>query len=431
VSGKLRRLLEDTIAQEGGTLNDWTVLDKGNDPFRVDTPAGHRDARWLATHAQAKLGDRTIHLRGFHYALIGERKPSGQPYANDLPTWGWLQNDPAKAARWLTDPATGQPYLPFERIRDARNNEPVVHPFEREPTVPFLLPGTVRLELPDELTPTIGIDGFEGVQPYRLVMVGEKTSLEPVLLPIATEHEADLYLPSGEISDTLIHRIARDADEDGRPLVVLYFTDSDPSGWQMPISLSRKLQALEALLFPGLEWEVRHVGLRPDQIGTGAGKLDLPSTPLKDSEKRADKWKLATGTEQTEIDALATLRPADLDRMARDAIAPFFDYDLAERVDEAREEWLAEAQEMLAKQLGPERLDEMREQAEAKLAELQEQVQAVNDGLKVDATGIKVPKIDVPDPEVDGADDDPLISSEWGFAEGTRALRARKRYEAP
>ena len=33
-----------------------------------------------------------------------------------------------------------------------------------------------------------------------------------------------------------------------RPLIVFYFADCDPSGWQMGISVSRKLQALSVLL---------------------------------------------------------------------------------------------------------------------------------------------------------------------------------------
>jgi hypothetical protein len=35
-----------------------------------------------------------------------------------------------------------------------------------------------------------------------------------------------------------------------RPLIVFYFADCDPSGWQMGISVSRKLQALSELLGP-------------------------------------------------------------------------------------------------------------------------------------------------------------------------------------
>ena len=68
--GALRRLHEDTIAEHGGGLKDWTVLAPQNDPFWVDTPSGHRDGKWLAMHAAHKLGDRVIHLRGFHYAVL-------------------------------------------------------------------------------------------------------------------------------------------------------------------------------------------------------------------------------------------------------------------------------------------------------------------------------------------------------------------------
>src|SRR2546430_2085737 len=35
----------------------------------------------------------------------------------------------------------------------------------------------------------------------------------------------------------------------------------------------------------------------------------LPSTPLKDTEKRAGSWQREMHVEQTEIDALASLRP--------------------------------------------------------------------------------------------------------------------------
>ena len=57
---------------------------------------------------------------------------------------------------------------------------------------------------------------------------------------------------------------------------------------------------------PGMpEFEVHRVALTPDQVR----EYGLPSTPLKDTEKRADKWRAAMGVEQTEIDALASLRP--------------------------------------------------------------------------------------------------------------------------
>src|SRR5262249_38306305 len=142
-------------------------------------------------------------------------------------------------------------------------------------------------------------------QPYHLVLVGEKSSLRPVLGDVADRFKADLYLPTGEISDTHAHTMAKSAVKDGRPMVVLYFTDCDPAGWQMPISLTRKLQGLKAIKFDELDFEFHHVGLTPDQVR----QYNLPSTPLKDTEKRGDKWMANHGVAQTEVDALAALQP--------------------------------------------------------------------------------------------------------------------------
>ena len=77
----LRQALDTAIASANGSklsMKDLTVLAPQNDPFRVDTPAGHRDGEWLAVHArELGLGDRTIHLRGLHYMVIGRPKPDG------------------------------------------------------------------------------------------------------------------------------------------------------------------------------------------------------------------------------------------------------------------------------------------------------------------------------------------------------------------
>ena len=99
-------------------MKDLTVLATQHDPFRVDTPAGHRDGAWLAG-VVAELGiTRRIHLRGLHYAITMHTspivKPNGERYINDDANWYWLQNGPAKDARWLG-------YLPFTQITDERN----------------------------------------------------------------------------------------------------------------------------------------------------------------------------------------------------------------------------------------------------------------------------------------------------------------------
>ena len=38
--------------RNGNSLNDLTVLAAINDPYRLDTPANHRDAEWLVEQTQ-------------------------------------------------------------------------------------------------------------------------------------------------------------------------------------------------------------------------------------------------------------------------------------------------------------------------------------------------------------------------------------------
>ena len=85
-NGRLRQILEAAAREACLPLSDLTVLDKKVDPYRQDTPAGHRDGAWLAEQ-MARLGIAgPIHLRGLHYALVSSTsltKPNGARYLND------------------------------------------------------------------------------------------------------------------------------------------------------------------------------------------------------------------------------------------------------------------------------------------------------------------------------------------------------------
>jgi hypothetical protein len=421
-AGPLRALLEQTAREHDIQLKDLTVLEKHRDPFRLDTPAGHRDGEWLATTAaRLGLGGRKIHLRGLHYMILGQARPDGTPYENTDKAWEWLQKSAGKAARWLG-------YVPFDQITDQRNAEPVVRVFSQFQLTPWVSGGT-DIEVPDadEVMPAAHSGWFEGNQLYHLVMIGEKSSLEPVLAPLAEEFSADLYLPTGEISDTLIHRIAETSAQDGRPLVVLYFADCDPAGHQMIVSVSRKLQAMKVLLPKMPDFAAYRAALTPEQVA----EYGLPSTPLKETEKRADRWREAFGIEQTEIDALAALRPDLLRQIARDAVAPFFDATLTRRVDEARSRWLADAQQVVEDTLGEDELDRLREQAEEKLNEIRRLAGELDEEFTFDADDYDLPDIEIPAAEPDQDEvrlAAPLIDSRWDFADQTQALIDSKRY---
>jgi hypothetical protein len=420
--GVLRSVLEHAREESGFSRGDLTVLSTQVDPYRLDTPAGHRDGEWCAKQLNRAVGaTKRIHWRGLHYAIVARgniRKPDGTIFRNTDDDWTWLATVAGKAARWLG-------YIPFERIIDNRNAEPIVHRKARVEPEGWITVG-LDVDIPDldDIEPRPGATGF--VPAFQFAIFGEKGSLEDVLLPLAKEHEADLYLPTGEISDTLLHRIAKDASKDGRPLVVFTVTDCDPAGYQMPVSIARKLQALHDLLFPDLQFEVVPVALTVDQVR----ELGLPSTPLKETEKRADKWRVAFDVEQTEIDALATLRPDVLREIVRRAFDPYFDRTLAERVSDAKDEWLAAAQAAMSEQVDGDLLSNLRDQAAGRLDELREELDRIDSQLRLAAAGhVTLPEIDVPEPELD--DESPrqaLVSSDQGWVEATRALITHKAY---
>jgi hypothetical protein len=421
----LRQALDTAIAEANGrklTMGDLTVLASINDPFRVDTPAGHRDGEWLAVQFARLAANRIVHLRGMHYILVTDEciKPDGTPYRNDEPDWLWLQGKAAKAARWLG-------YVPFDSIIDQRNAAPTITRYERKTPHPYLSPGRLDVTIPDvdDLEPYAGIVDVQGEQPYKLVLVGEKSSLGEVLDPIARRYGADLYLPTGCMSDTLIHTMAKVGAEDGRPMMVFYFADCDPSGWNMPAEVARKLQALQVGFYPALDFEVRRVALTVDQVR----EYGLPSTPLKDTEKRADKWRAATGVEQTELDALAALQPNLLRRIARDALDPFYDHTLDRRIRQAIDDWHEQAQAVVDANVDPAALADLQTAARARLDEMAQAIDELNEQMQLDPDGFDLPDFELPQAGVDVMlQDEPLISSGWDFTEQCTLLKRDRAY---
>jgi hypothetical protein len=423
--GKLGARIREIKANSGASLQDLTVLSPQRDPYRLDTPAGHRDAKWFATYFIPILGRRaSLHLRGVHYGLVsteGLLKPNGKPYRNTDGDWEWLQDGPAKAARWLG-------YIPFDRIHDEKNAEPVVYIHEQKFHHSCVLPGSPSLNLPDpqDFEPYVSVGNLEGRQPYHLVMFGEKSSLGDILLPLAARYAADCFLPSGELSDTQIYQMAANGAADGRPMVVFILADCDPAGYQMGISIARKLQGLKDLRFHDLDFEVHRVALTVDQVR----ELNLPSTPLKDGERRADRWRETFGVEQTEIDALATLQPDVLRRIVNAAIKPFFDATMVRRAREAEAEWRDEAQRMLDERLEPGEREEREREIEKWLATQQEAF----DEFKAEKAAelpwnFGPPRPEVVEPIIDASlHPEPLASSSWSWEELTAALKRHKSY---
>jgi hypothetical protein len=422
--GVLRQQIAKESRENRFTLEDLSLGDR--DPYRLDTPAKQRDGKWFKEQVDAFVpAGRTIHIRGLFYAIVSSSRihlPNGAMFINDPDCYESLK-DAAEPARWLG-------YVAFERIHDERNEEPQIFlpEYSGSPFVHFGCLDSIEVPDLDEAMPRFTGSGgtMMAAQPFRICFIGEKSSLEDILLPIAKKVSGELILPSGDISNTLLSGIEQRAAADGRPLVVLYFSDFDMSGYNMPPSVARKLQALRTLRgHDALQIQVHAVALNYEQVS----RLNLPSTPLKESDKRADPWRAAWGHEQTEIDALAQLQPDVLRQIARDAIKPFFDETLSSRYYRASHQYREKVKAEL--EAAPE-YEEVKAEIETRLQSVEDAIDefkaAQQDG--VDRLRMTpVAQFESPQPEISTEAPEPIFTTDDSFVTATLKLKRLRRYE--
>jgi hypothetical protein len=194
--------------------------------------------------------------------------------------------------------------------------------------------------------------------------------------------------------------------------------------------------------FHGLEFVVIPAALTEAQMRADP---PLPSTILKrvgepgrermlPGSDRVEEWLRAYGgLEQTEVDAAIALKPDELGRWIREAMEPWFDRDLAARVEAAKTEWLERAAAALEQHIDHAKVEKLKVRARRAEAELM----WVNDGLEA-LRAAAASAADLPEPEVPEADHEALaeaqaeqeargavlIDSDMDFIEAARRLRA-------
>jgi hypothetical protein len=148
-NGVLRLQLESACRANGCSQSALTVLSTRVDPYRLDTPANHRDATWLAEQLERSFGSKNTHRRGLHYSLVMRKrpvkKPDGTAFENTEEDWIWLTETAGKAAQWLG-------YIPFERIIDKRGAPPIIHRKPRVIPAGWTDAG-LDIEFPDDIGP--------------------------------------------------------------------------------------------------------------------------------------------------------------------------------------------------------------------------------------------------------------------------------------
>jgi hypothetical protein len=135
---------------------------------------------------------------------------------------------------------------------------------------------------------------FWNQQPVRVEVWSEKGTVRGVLQPILDQYGVGFRVMHGFSGATTIHDVAQ--DDDGRPLIILYCGDYDPSG----MCMSHHDLPERIAKYGGDHVQLRRVALCPEHLD------GLPSFPASDKRKdpRYQWFSRNYGTQCWELDAL-------------------------------------------------------------------------------------------------------------------------------
>ena len=134
-------------------------------------------------------------------------------------------------------------------------------------------------------------------QPVHIVVSLEKDALSRLVSEVANQYAVKTFPTRGYPSFTYVQSMASYIRNrlKGKPTVVLYFGDFDPSGVDIERDLTERLGKYRAG-----DFKVQRVALNKAQIE----QYQLPPMPVKKSDARAEGFMEAYGDKTVELDAL-------------------------------------------------------------------------------------------------------------------------------
>ena len=324
----------------GRTVKDLLALSPANDPFYAGTGARRQNAEWFA----AIWADHVavgFHLRRIHYRMVSSTapilKPDGSAYQNTDDDWKLL-GTASLSARYLD-------LVPFDGMIDRRNDEPMIFAknLDADPDKEIEVscevaceePVVDGIDIPDmPALPALSLNAGYPVQKYIVEVWIEKSTQNDWLIPLCQRRGVNLVVGTGEQSETRVRELAFRAAEYGAPVRIIYLSDFDPGGRSMPKAVARKIEFTIAKFNLDIDLRLIPLALTPEQCR----QYGLPRIPIKDSERRKNKFESTFGVGATELDALEALYPGELARLLNAEIDRWVDPDLARRASRFRAE---------------------------------------------------------------------------------------------
>ena len=298
-------------------------------------PARIRHAEWFA-ELWNKHGRPGLHPHGLHYILVSRPHgevtvPStGAPYAN-TDACDQLLASAARDARYLglvsasdmIDRRNAEAEIFHSNISEGAyggivDQDCALEFHLAEPSVMDFPPVPSLLMLPPKIP-----------QPYMIEIWIEKLTMADIIDPIARRYGVNVVTGLGHTSETRCRELVERARAAGKPVRILYISDFDPAGDNMPVAFARKIEFWIRTFDLDLDVQVRPVVLTEDQCI----HYNLPRKPIKEDDRRKEGWKERHGEGATELDALELLHPGELRRILIEEIERYYDDTLRERIN--------------------------------------------------------------------------------------------------
>jgi hypothetical protein len=279
------------------------------------------------------------HLRRLHYQLVSStapiRKPDGTAYQNTEGDWKVL-GAASLAARYLD-------LVPFDDLVDQRNDAPMIfaenmganpgQEIEVSCDVADDEPAVDDVGIPDmPILPGFDLDIDSPVQGYIVEVWIEKSTQNDWLVPLCQRRGVNLVVGIGEQSEIRSRELALRSAQYGAPVRIVYLSDFDPGGRSMPKAVARKVEFTIAKFDLDVDLQLIPLALTPDQCR----EYRLPRTPIKETEKRKDKFESIFGIGATELDALEALHPGEMARLLEAELDNWLDRRLKSRFNRLR-----------------------------------------------------------------------------------------------
>jgi hypothetical protein len=270
----------------------------------------------------------------------------------------------------------------------------------------------------------------------------EKSTMHDILEPLCQREHFNLVESTGYESITQTVQFLRRAERYGGAALIIYISDFDPGGKGMPVAVARQIQFWLEEKQIDVDVVVDTAVLTEEQCVY----YKLPRTPIKETDRRKDKFEERRGEGATEVDALEALHPGELERIILEHAKPYRDPGLQSRLSRTRlqvqrqldEAWSAAGGDELAEQMDEliEQANEITErQAErirAIMAETEELLQPLVEAAEdLDrqareiSSDIEVELPERPQPEMSDVDPDVLFDSRRHWLDQLEVFKAR------